>query len=67
MAIDLADYQAEAVAHGYTHDFGFDGRSTPSDIANELRACRPAVRPTLVSGQRCGVSPAPSDWPPNAQ
>jgi hypothetical protein len=37
MAIDLADYQAEAVAHGYTHDFGFDGRSAPSDIANELR------------------------------
>ena len=37
MAIDLADYQAEAVAHGYTHDFGFEGRSAPSDIANELR------------------------------
>ena len=37
MAIDLADYQAEAVAQGYTHDFGFDGRSAPSNIANELR------------------------------
>ena len=37
MANDLADYQAEAIAHGYTHDFGFDGRSAPSDIANELR------------------------------
>ncbi len=37
MANDLADYQAEAIAHGYTHDFGFDGRSAPSEIANELR------------------------------
>ena len=37
MANDLAGYQAEAVARGYTHDFGFDGRSAPSDIANELR------------------------------
>ena len=37
MANDLAGYQAEAVARGYTHDFGFDARSAPSDIANELR------------------------------
>jgi hypothetical protein len=37
MAKDLADYQTEAIAHGYTHDFGFDGRSTPSNIENELR------------------------------
>ncbi len=37
MAKDLADYQAEAVANGYTHDFGFDARSTPSNIENELR------------------------------
>ena len=37
MANDLTDYQAEAIANGYTHDFGFDGRSAPSDIANELR------------------------------
>ncbi len=37
MANDLADYQAEAIAQGYTHDFGFDGRLAPSDIANELR------------------------------
>ena len=37
MANDLAGYQAEAIAHGYTHDFGFDGRSAPSNIANELR------------------------------
>ena len=37
MANDLAGYQAEAIANGYTHDFGFDGRSAPSDIANELR------------------------------
>ena len=37
MTNDLAGYQAEAIANGYTHDFGFDGRSAPSDIANELR------------------------------
>ena len=37
MVNDLTDYQAEAIANGYTHDFGFDGRSAPSDIANELR------------------------------
>ena len=37
MAKDLADYQAEAIANGYTHDFGFDARSTPSNIENELR------------------------------
>ncbi len=37
MAKDLADYQTEAIANGYTHDFGIDGRSAPSDIANELR------------------------------
>ena len=34
---DLADYQAEAIARGYTHDFGFDAKSAPADIANELR------------------------------
>ena len=34
MAKDLADYQAEAIARGYTHDFGFDLKSAP---ANELR------------------------------
>ncbi len=37
MANDLADYQAEAIAHGYTHDFGFDGRSAPLDVTNQLR------------------------------
>ena len=37
MANDLADFQADAISRGYTHDFGFDGRSAPSDIANELR------------------------------
>ncbi len=37
MVNDLTDYQAEAIANGYTHDVGFDGRSAPSDIANELR------------------------------
>ena len=34
MANDLADFQAEAIARGYTHDFGFDLKSAP---ANELR------------------------------
>ncbi len=37
MAKDLADYQTEAIANGYTHDFGFDGRSAPSNIENGLR------------------------------
>jgi len=37
MAKDLADYQAEAIALGYTHDFGFDDRSAPADITDELR------------------------------
>ena len=37
MAKDLADYQAEAIANGYTHDFGFDARSAPADIVNQLR------------------------------
>jgi hypothetical protein len=37
MVNDLTDFQADAIARGYTHDFGFDGRSTPSNIENELR------------------------------
>ncbi len=37
MVKDLTEFQAEAIARGYTHDFGFDGRSGPADIANELR------------------------------
>ena len=37
MAKDLADYQTEAIANGYTQDFGIDGRSAASDIVNELR------------------------------
>ena len=37
MANDLADYQAEAIAHGYTHDFGFNERSASTDRANDLR------------------------------
>ncbi len=37
MANDLADFQAEAIARGYTHDFALDGRSAPADIAGELR------------------------------
>ena len=37
MAKDLADFQAEAIAGGYTHDFSVDGRSAPADISSELR------------------------------
>ena len=37
MANDLSDFQAEAIARGYTHNFAFDARSTPADIATELR------------------------------
>ena len=37
MANDLAGYQAEAIAHGYTHDFGFNEMSAPTDRANDLR------------------------------
>ncbi len=37
MANDLAKFQAEAAARGYTHDFGFHARSAPANIANELR------------------------------
>ena len=37
MAKDLADFQAEAIARGYTHNFAFDARSSPAGIANELR------------------------------
>ncbi len=36
MANDLADFQAEAIARGYTHDFAIDARSAPADIASEL-------------------------------
>ena len=37
MANDLADFQAEAIAHGYTRDFAFDARSASAAIASELR------------------------------
>ena len=37
MVNDLTEYQAEVIARGYTHDFGFEGTSAPADIANELR------------------------------
>ncbi len=37
MANDLADYQAEAIARGFTHDFSFDARSAPSGIESDLR------------------------------
>ncbi len=37
MANDLADYQAEAIARGFTHDFSFDARSAPSGVESELR------------------------------
>ncbi len=34
---ELADYQAEAIARGYTHDFGYDAKSEAADIINGLR------------------------------
>ncbi len=34
---DLAEFQAEAIARGYMHDFAFDLRSAPANIADELR------------------------------
>ena len=37
MANDLADFQAEAIARGYTHDFASDARSARADNASELR------------------------------
>ena len=37
MANDLADFQAEAIARGYTRDFAFDARSAATAIASELR------------------------------
>ncbi len=37
MANDLADFQAEAIARGYTRDFGFEARSAPADFTSELR------------------------------
>jgi len=37
MANDLADFQAEAIALGYTRDFAFDARSASAAIASELR------------------------------
>ncbi len=37
MANDLADFQADSIARGYTHDFAFDARSAAADFARELR------------------------------
>lgn len=36
MANDPADFQAEAIERGYTHDFALDGRSAPKEIISEL-------------------------------
>ena len=37
MANDLADFQAEAIARGYTRDFAFEARSAATTYAKELR------------------------------
>ena len=37
MANNLADFQAEAIARGYTHDFAFEARSAAAANAKELR------------------------------
>ena len=33
---DLADFQVEVIARGYTHNLAFDLRSAAADITNEL-------------------------------
>ncbi len=37
MAKDLADFQADAIADGYTHNFAFDEQSARADSTDELR------------------------------
>ena len=37
MANDLADFQAEAIARGYTRDFAFEARSAAAAYVKELR------------------------------
>ncbi len=37
MANDLADFQAEAIARGYTRNFAFEAKSAPADFASEFR------------------------------
>ena len=34
---ELADFQAEMIRGGYTHDFGIDAKSEATDIINKLR------------------------------
>jgi hypothetical protein len=37
MTNNLADFQAEAIARGYTHNFAFDGKSASAGTSNDLR------------------------------
>ncbi len=37
MANDLADFQAEAIARGYTHDFAFNVKSAHAVAISDLR------------------------------
>lgn len=37
MANNLADYQANAIARGYTYDFAFDAKTAPTVIPSGLR------------------------------
>ena len=37
MANDLPDFQAEAIARGYTHDFAFQARLAAASLISELR------------------------------
>jgi len=37
MVNNLADFQAEVIARGYTHNFANDARSATADFASELR------------------------------
>jgi len=37
MTKNLAEFQAEAIAHGYTHNYASEAKSPLVDIANELQ------------------------------
>ena len=42
MAKNLAEFQAEVIARGYTHNFAFDAGSSPASIESELRIAESA-------------------------
>jgi hypothetical protein len=52
MTTDLAQFQAEAIARGYTHDFGIDGESL-SEIC--------AANPHVVASESFDLGTDPGD------